>query len=75
MGPEVGIRHWKAFSSHRLSTSQEFWPLTQLTAGGKWNKNRDMAGSTQELTSESATCDGKQATDHSTKKGQRESHT
>lgn len=58
-GSEIGIRHWKSASSHLLRAHQEFWLLTQLQAEGRWNENRGMAGSTQEVTSESDTCDGK----------------
>lgn len=43
-----------------------FWvpgKSSELAAGGKWNINRDVSGSTQEPTSESAVCDGKEATE------------
>ena len=75
MRPKVGTRHGRAASSHFLSTRQEFGWLTQLPAGGIWNINRDVAGSTQEPSSESAVCYGEQAADHRTKNDQGQSHT
>lgn len=75
MGPGVRITHWKAASVTFLVPvrNSDYSPNCRQERDGR--KKREMAGSTQEVTLESAISDGGQVTDMIQRKGKRQDHT